>query len=216
MGNLSLSIIRVGSDKDISVDDIAKGIQKAIDLKADIINISLGAYEDNRLLRDSIKLAVYKGIIVVCAAGNDCAKKYLYPASYGGVISVSSVDQNGIALLNNNFNDKVTISASGEKVPSMVNDEDGHEIFETGSSPASAIITSIIAMMKTIDNKLSVNDIKKIFQNTASRSEDRVQNYSDFYGFGIVNYKKSVMYAKSSFFYHMYEFLEKLTSKASY
>lgn len=177
---LNFYIIRVGSDKDINVNDLTKGVEMAIDLKADIINISLGTYEDNKLLKESITKALSKNIVVVCSAGNDYTKKYLYPASYEGVISVSSVDNNGIALLNNNFNDRVTLSAPREQIPTHIKDKNGAEVKETGSSPACALVTDIIIALKSINNKLTSDDIRKVFQLTCSKSDDNVSNYTAF------------------------------------
>jgi minor extracellular serine protease Vpr len=54
----------------VSSDLIVKAIQKAVEDKADIINLSLGVNRTNDKIEDAINYAVKKGIVVVAAAGN--------------------------------------------------------------------------------------------------------------------------------------------------
>lgn len=54
----------------VSSDLIVKAIQKAVEDKADIINLSLGVNRTNDKIEDAINYAVGKGIVVVAAAGN--------------------------------------------------------------------------------------------------------------------------------------------------
>jgi subtilisin family serine protease len=80
-----------------SFQSIANGIKKAIELKADIISMSLGCPtmpDFNTGVHDAIKEAVSKGIIVLAAAGNDKGPTN-YPARFEEVIAVSAIDQNG-------------------------------------------------------------------------------------------------------------------------
>ena len=56
---------------DVSSDLIIKAIEKAIEDKADIINISLGVNKTNSQIDSAVTKALEKGIFVVTAAGND-------------------------------------------------------------------------------------------------------------------------------------------------
>jgi len=55
----------------VSSDLIIRAIEKAIEDKADIINISLGVNKTNSKIDREVNLALEKGIFVVTAAGND-------------------------------------------------------------------------------------------------------------------------------------------------
>jgi len=55
----------------VSSDLIIKAIEKAIEDKADIINISLGVNKTNSQIDSAVTKALEKGIFVVTAAGND-------------------------------------------------------------------------------------------------------------------------------------------------
>lgn len=73
---------------------IASAIGRAVTQGVDIINMSLGAYDDSQLLHDAIITAFDAGIIIVAAAGND-PNRISYPAMYPEVIAVSAIDRNG-------------------------------------------------------------------------------------------------------------------------
>ena len=63
-----------------------------------VINISLVGPQ-NRLVRRALEAVRKRGIYVVAAVGNDGpAAPAAYPASYGGVVSVTGVDERGRAL----------------------------------------------------------------------------------------------------------------------
>ena len=55
----------------VSSDLIIKAIEKAIEDKADVINISLGVNKTNTQIEKAVNKALEKGIFVVTAAGND-------------------------------------------------------------------------------------------------------------------------------------------------
>lgn len=77
-----------------SADSIASAVRQAVTAGVDIINMSLGAYDDIQDLHDALITAYDAGIILVAAAGND-PNRVSYPAMYPEVIAVSALDKNG-------------------------------------------------------------------------------------------------------------------------
>ena len=77
-------------------DSIAKGIQKAMEMKADIVSMSLGSSSAApKHVEDLvIHAAENRGIIFVAAGGNN-ARAVNYPATYDQIIAVAAVDENG-------------------------------------------------------------------------------------------------------------------------
>ncbi|MEM6979483.1 MAG: S8 family serine peptidase, partial [Planctomycetota bacterium] len=77
--------------------DVAAGIRYAVDLGADIINLSLGGGY-SRAIDAAIDYAEALGVFVVAAAGNEAAAVPGYPdrfsASNENVLSVGAIDQN--------------------------------------------------------------------------------------------------------------------------
>lgn len=80
-----------------TLQGIIDAINYAIELKVDIISMSLGTSIDVPELHDTIIDAVNNNILVVCAAGNEgdenaSTDEYSYPGAYNEVISVGAVD----------------------------------------------------------------------------------------------------------------------------
>jgi subtilisin family serine protease len=198
---ISIFAIDIGSSDNITYSSLKKGISKAIDLKADIINLSLGMYKDDKDIRGLIKKALQRNIIIVCASGNDFSKNYLYPASYEGVISVSSIDQDSNALLNNNHNNKITVCAPGYDIPTYISGKKGVLPHVQGSSSSAALVTSMIVSLKCINLTLNSNDVIRIFENT---SEDLGNKGKDeYFGYGLINTKKALMYTQNKLLYQL-------------
>jgi len=193
--SIEIISIKVGDDDNIQRESIIKGIKLAIELKADIINISLGTYKDNTELKNTVMDGIAKGVIFVCSSGNDAAKQYLYPASYKNVISVASLDSNNIYLKNNNRNNKILISVPGENIPTnfdMPNSK--YQKFLTGSSASTAILTDTIILLKEINSSLQPGDIIKILSETSTDLGDKGRD--NYYGVGLLNFQKAVESAK--------------------
>jgi serine protease len=73
-----------------SVAGIADAIRFAADNGAKVINMSLGGPFPSRVLKKAVEYAHKKGVVVVCAAGNESRGKVGYPAAYPGAIAVAS------------------------------------------------------------------------------------------------------------------------------
>lgn len=131
---------------------LQKGIQKAIDLNVDIINISCGSEQYEKKTEELVRKAEEKGIIIVAPAGNS-GKDLLYPAKYDKVISVMARDINNRDV---NYNCKSTqkksFSAPGDHVLC-----DGE--YYNGTSIATVYITALIASLKEENPELSCQEV---------------------------------------------------------
>jgi subtilisin family serine protease len=97
----------------------AEAIIQAVDWGCDIINCSFGSPNATNALYEAIATANSKGVLVVCAAGNDGVNTDYsprYPASYDlpNIISVASSDRNDNLASDSNFGfTTVDIAAPG-------------------------------------------------------------------------------------------------------
>lgn len=75
-------------------DDIATAIRVAADRGANIISMSLGSSTGSSIELDAIRYAVGKGVLVVCAAGNDGpnANTIGYPGAYAEAVAVAALN----------------------------------------------------------------------------------------------------------------------------
>jgi subtilisin family serine protease len=72
---------------------VAAAIQDAIVAGANVINLSLGTAQktESKLLKDTIKAARQRGVLIVAAAGNDADDRKNYPAADKDVMSVAAL-----------------------------------------------------------------------------------------------------------------------------
>src|SRR5205085_2607601 len=75
--------------------NITDGITHAMNLKADILSISLGVmYEIPQLIKQRLLDAIAKGVTIVSATGNMGKSEAFYPARMDNVIAVGGLDKN--------------------------------------------------------------------------------------------------------------------------
>jgi len=181
-----------------SLDATLAGLRKAVELNVDIINYSGGGPESSVEELAILKDAEKKGILVVCAAGNegsniDDKRNAFYPAAYGlsNIIVVSGHDENMKLVDSSNYGKSlVDIAAPGKRIKSAL--PLNRSGFLTGTSQATAFVTGVAALLKSNDSNLSAKEIKRIIKASA-KSEISLKNYSNSNGrldaSAAINYK---------------------------
>jgi len=100
---------------------LAYAIQWAVEHGANVINLSLGADANSRVLHEVIDDAIKQGVIVVAAAGNNDTSTPQFPASWPGVIGVTAVDaENAKAEFAAYGADWVDLAAPGVGITSTI------------------------------------------------------------------------------------------------
>jgi serine protease len=96
-----------------SVAAIADAIHYAADHGAKVINMSLGGRFRSRVLEKAVKYAHDKGVVVVCAAGNDGQGRVSYPAAYPGAIAVAATQFDEGTTFYSNWGKSIDVAAPG-------------------------------------------------------------------------------------------------------
>ncbi len=96
-----------------SVAGIADAIHYAADNGAKVINMSLGGRFPSAVLKKAVQYAYDKGVVVVCAAGNEGRNKVGYPAGYPGAIAVAATQFDEATTFYSNYGKSVDIAAPG-------------------------------------------------------------------------------------------------------
>jgi serine protease len=96
-----------------SVSGIANGIRWAADHGAKVINMSLGGPMASSVLSKAVKYAHDKGVVVVCAAGNDGRGKVSYPAAYPHAIAVAATQFDETTTFYSNWGKEIDVAAPG-------------------------------------------------------------------------------------------------------
>ena len=169
------------------------GIDKAVELGADVISFSIGGTRDNEILRQACQDAADAGVILVTCAGNyssgakHSADRYMYPAAYDCVVTVSACRQTeeGVAFDADYsyFNDAVTVSAPGTDIRSLY--LDGYTATKTGTSFAAPVVTAMAVMAKEADRSICTEDFIQLLR--ASSADLGDPGFDPYYGFGFVN-----------------------------
>lgn len=182
-----LLIIRVLDDQGVgSSFDLATGIVQAVDQGAQLINLSLGLYQDTQVLREAVQYAHQRGVLLVAAAGNDGYATLPYPAAYPQVLSVTAVDGRGRQAVFPNQSTTIRFAAPGVGIVAA-SDEETTRLF-SGTSAAAPFVTGTLAAFLSAnpnpDPKQAVELLERYLDDAGAAGSDPV------YGRGLLNWDR--------------------------
>jgi subtilisin family serine protease len=182
---------------------IVTGIQYATSQGVDVINLSLGGISDTcpTAYQTAIDQARAAGIVVVAAAGNEQLQfpgVTSIPASCNGVVSVGAVGDSGLHAAYSNANPEVDVAAPGGdsttghgKVTSTA--IGGGTTQEEGTSFASPYVVGAVALMRSVNDALTPDQVESILESTARRTGGRTSDL----GWGVVDVGAAVRQART-------------------
>lgn len=135
----------LGDDGSGMGENIAAGVNWAVEQGADIISMSLGAQVDIPIIHDAIKAGVEKGAFFICAAGNDSLNFVDYPGAYKETIAVGSINRRCQLSSFSSVGEEVTIVAPGEDVLSTY--PPNAYVKLSGTSMATPFVAGVVALM---------------------------------------------------------------------
>ncbi len=160
---------------------VAAGINCAVNDGVDVINVSIGFYENSETLKSAVDNAYENDIIVVSSAGNDNTDKPSYPSSYPNVIRVAATNQNNTVANFSNYGD-IDIGAPGVSV--MVANYKSGYMTASGTSLASPLVASVAAVILSVTSDASPEDIITLIKSYAIESFE--PNAETYLGAGIL------------------------------
>ena len=175
---------------------LAQGIIAALDNGADIINMSLGSYQDSQVLREAIEYAARRGVVLVAASGNDGSGIVTYPAAYGPVIGVAAVDAEGNRAPFSNYGEGIDISAPGYQVHALW--DNGEFIYFDGTSASAPLVAGMAARMLQSGIAGNAAEVTALLMEQANETGppgDDIQ-----YGAGILNAQRIEDLGKSGIY----------------
>lgn len=193
---------------------VASAIYYAVDNGADVINMSLGAYESDVYLQAAIDYAIDNDVVVVAASGNcgdssslDClgvsADTVAYPAAYPNVIAVGASTQSDTRASFSSYGQALDVVAPGYNVPrstswTISNQSSAYATNLSGTSFAAPFVSSLASLIKSIRPATSVNDVVALINATTSKPEAMSGNlYTNQFGHGIINAGSALIIASS-------------------
>jgi subtilisin family serine protease len=180
---------------------IRQALQYAIDIKPDVISMSLGSNVYDEKTHNLIKRLYSMNIPIIAAAGNDGKRKINgkvvdtinYPAKFQEVISVAAFDKDGKPAQFNSFGEKVDFSAPGVDIYSTwINHQ---YVSISGTSMATPFIAGLVGLLlakhRKQEKETGKNDCKtveQIKQHLIKYADDKgVVGKDNYWGYGVID-----------------------------
>jgi thermitase len=140
--------------------DIARAIRFATDEGVDVINMSFGMLEDDKLIKDALKYARPR-VYLVASAGNDNLNTIQFPAdTVNFILSVTSTTTNDIKAPFANYNSKMYAAAPGVLLYSAYPGE--RWAWWSGTSFSTALVTGEAALLLSLNPSLKSENLNRI------------------------------------------------------
>jgi len=157
-----------------SSNAIAAGIRYAVDVGADVINLSLGGGA-TRSVVNALRYAWANDVLVVAASGNDAASRPGAPAIYSSVFSNTiSVGAHSSGGNRSSFSNQVgsssavQIDAPGSQIAST--SPGGGYRFLSGTSMATPHVAGVAALAYSANSNLRAGDVRSFLTDGATRT----------------------------------------------
>lgn len=204
---MPIRVLGVGGGSDA---DIANGILYAAGLanqsgrvppqKANVINLSLGGDEQSFVVDSAVSRAIANGVTVIAAAGNANKVTTGSPALSPGAITVGATGFSLGKAPYSNFGSAIDVVAPGgdmrgdvnndsypDGILSVLKDNRSGELsyqFYEGTSMAAPHVAGLVALMLSVNNRLTPREIFDILSQTSR--DLGVSGKDDIFGYGLV------------------------------
>lgn len=175
----------------VYVKDGYKGIAYALTQNVDIICCAWSGGNLSLNQKMMLEKAQQKGILIIGATGNN-HNKVLYPASTQEVIAVTAIDSNHKVVPGSNTGIEVDFCAAGTKVRAGHPLADNAYFYGDGSSAATALITGMFGVLKTVFPNAHPTELKTALTNSAKSLDQLNPTYAGRLGAGIPQLGKAL------------------------
>ncbi len=196
-----------------AVPGIANAIRYAADHGAHVINMSLGGPLPSNVLAKAIEYAHKKGVVTVCAAGNEHRSRVGYPAANKYAVAVSATDYERNLTFYSNWGKDIDVAAPGGDTRSDKNG-DGHPdgvlqntirvgkplendyLWFQGTSMASPHAAGVAALV-VASGVTNPDEVERVMKATAKHPKN--VKWDDKYGAGIIDASAAVSAGKKEY-----------------
>lgn len=176
----SFNVYQNRENSSLTISKTAQAIKKAIELKIDLINISMSGGNTSIEELEAFEEAEKAGIIIVTAAGNHNEELssihcQVYPAchkqNFSNIIVVGNLMNRFLKNPSSNFGEMVDLSFNGTSIESL--DPKQGLAYQTGTSQATAFITGLLSLSLSQTQKLSILETKELLMTQVGKAQKR-------------------------------------------
>jgi len=143
-------------------DDVAAAVLYAVKMNARVINMSFGDTKFSFVLRDVIRYAYSKNVVLVASSGNSNNDEAHYPSGYEEVISVGNSTKED--SYTGTYGSTLDLVAPGTSILSTTM-YGGYSEFN-GTSAAAPHVAAAAALVLSVNNNFSNEEVKQILKST--------------------------------------------------
>jgi len=168
-----------------TVSGILAAVTECVNMGAKVVSLSLGCERTCfGLISDGYFKQKFEdeGILIIAASGNYGNDEMTYPASYGSVISVASVDEALTRSSFSQYNDQVELSAPGSNILSTWRGNQYTSQF--GTSMATPHVSAVAGLVWSYFPSCQAYQIRNVLDKTAK--DLSAQGCDIYYGYGLV------------------------------
>lgn len=175
-----------------TVVDAAEGLYFAsTNQKAQVVNLSLGLYQDSALMRLAVTNAQNSGSLLVASAGNGNTSGKRFPAAYPGVMGVAATDANNQKASFSNFGVDALVAAPGTGIYSYY--YQGGFAYGDGTSFAAPLVAGLAAQAWSQKLDQSASSVSARIQKSCTSLTTYDPTYGTLLGSGLINNYSTVL-----------------------
>jgi membrane-anchored mycosin MYCP len=147
---------------------IAAAIRAGAD-RAQVLNLSFAVPVDRPIIRDAVRYALDRNVVLVAAAGNENQSQpgyTWYPAAYDGVLAVAGLDDAGEPTEESNRGPWVDVAAPAESLTAPSAGGEGY-VAVSGTSFATAVVSGVAALVRSRYPDLPAAQVVQRIESTA-------------------------------------------------
>ncbi|MFK8297910.1 S8 family peptidase [Capnocytophaga cynodegmi] len=192
--------VGVSSPESAIIDD---AIIYAVDSGVRIIQLSLSVIQTDAIEK-AIEYATQKGVLVICASGNNYKGELSYPASNRNVVAVGGTDKRDKRASFANYGHNLSVVAPAVDIYSTSLDDQYHS--SDGTSFAAPQVSAVAALILSVNLSLTGKEVRDIIEKTAqkvgsynyqNRGDKPNGSWNNEMGYGLVDAYEAVKKAKA-------------------
>jgi subtilisin family serine protease len=177
-------VLRAGTSQGLlEEDDVASAIVYAVQNGARVINMSFGDVVVSPLLRDVIRFAYARGVVLVASSGNSASDIPHYPSGFTETISVGASNKTDQLAGFSNYGATLDIVAPGLEIWTTA--LGGKYGLFAGTSASAPFVSALAGLLLSRSPSLSNEMVRAALTNSAQDLGEK--NWDRFYGAGRID-----------------------------